>query len=486
MSWLRSGLLHAVLLVAVVAVLYGRTSGFGFSYVDDDRLIADNQAFLTGDGAVREAFARPYFGPHASDHAYFRPLVTVSFVLDAWRAGSNAGPYHVTNVVVHAVAVIALLVLLRALDFRSGTAFFGALAFAVHPALTESVAWIPGRADLLVGSFSLGSLWCWVRADRSGGLTWRVGCLALWCCALLSKESALVMPFVFAAQRVLWQRRPLSSLREPRLWMATVALLVVYLWLRMRALSGAEGDGFSVVTALSNLPTLIADLGKLFLPLKLSVLATVASTPLWPGLAALPLIYAAWRLEPERRSELGFALIALGLVLATGLPASGVLLLETRLYFAAALFVILVLEAFDLVINERSRPVVGAIVAILLFAKSYAYTNDFRDRRTFAEAAAQTSPELALAHKNLGITKQLDGDTEGALASYELALARDETEPVVHNNVAVILMSRGELGLAERHLRRELELNPGYAPARDNLAKILTATGRGSEAPQPR
>ena len=481
MSWLRSGLLHAALLVAAVLALYGRTTVFGFSYVDDDRLIADNQAFLTGPGALREAFGRPYFGEHASDHAYFRPLVTVTFVLDAWRVGAHAGGYHATNVALHAVAVVALLLLLRALDFRGGTAFFGALAFAVHPALTESVAWIPGRTDLLAGLFSIGSLWCWVRAERGAGPAWRVVCLALWFCALLSKESALVLPFVFAAQRVLWQRRALSSLREPRLWLAITGVLAVYLGLRMRALSGTEGDGYSMVTVLSNLPTLIAGLGKLFLPLELAVLATVASTPIWPGLAALPLLYAAWKLEPERRSELGFGVVALGLALAPGLPASGVLLLESRLYFAGALFVIVVLEAFDLVINERSRPVVGIIVAVLLVTKSYPYTDDFRDRRSFAEAAVKKSPDLALAHRNLGIAKQLEGDVEGALASYELSLARDETEPVVHNNVAVILMSRGELEMAERHLRRELELNPDYAPARDNLTKILRATGRNSE-----
>ncbi len=481
MSWLRSGLLHAALLLAVVFALYGRTARFDFSYVDDDRLIVDNQAFLTGPGALREAFEQPYFGPHASDHAYFRPLVTASFVLDARRVGGEAGGYHLTNVVIHALAVLALLWLLRALDFRRATAFFGALAFAVHPALTESVAWIPGRADLLVGLFSIASLGCWVRAERTGSLAWRVGCLLLWCCALLSKESALVLPFVFAAERVLWQRRALASLRQSLLWLSMVGVLAAYLGLRMRALSGLGGEGFSVVTALSNLPTLVAGLGKLFLPLEPSVLATVASTPLWPGLAGLPLIYATWRMGAERRSEVAFGLLALLLVLATGLPASGLLLLESRLYFAGALFVIVVLEAFDLVVNERSRPVVGTIVAILMVVKAYPYTNDFRDRRSFAEAAVKMSPELALAHRNLGIAKHLEGDLEGALASYELSLARDETEPVVHNNVAVILMGRGELAAAERHLRRELELNPSYAPARDNLAKILATTGRPPE-----
>ncbi len=188
MSWFRSGLLHAVLLVAVVVVLYGRTTGFGFSYVDDDRLIVDNQAFLTSRTAVPEAFGRPYFG-HASDHAYFRPLVTVSFVLDAWHAGSDPGAYHTTNVFVHALAVVALLFLLRVLEHRGGSAFFERFSCLRASGAHGERAWIPGRTDLLVGLFAICSLSCWACAEHAGGRAWRAGCLALWFCALLSKET---------------------------------------------------------------------------------------------------------------------------------------------------------------------------------------------------------------------------------------------------------------------------------------------------------
>jgi len=479
---LRSSLLHGVLLVAAVFALYFRTTGFGFSYVDDDRLIVENQAFLTSSGAVLEAFERPYFGAGASDHAYYRPLVTASFALDTWRAGNGAGAYHASNVIVHALAVVALLFLLRALEFRPGTAFFAALAFAVHPALTESVAWIPGRTDLLLGLFSLASLWCWVRAERTRSPALHGACVALWFCALLSKESAVVLPLLWAAERAFWQRRGLASLRAPRLWLGVIAALGAYLGLRWSALDGLGGEGFSLGNAFSNLPSLLGSLGKLVLPLEPSVLATAAGTPLLPGLAGVALIYVLFRLGEERRSELLFALIALGLSLAPGLPASGVLLLESRLYFSAALFVFFVAEAFDLLFHERSRPIVAAVVTILLAGKAYDYTGDFRDRRTFAEAAVRTSPELALAHRNLGIALHVQGDLDGAEAAYRTALARDETEPVVHNNLGVILMGRGDLFTAERHLRRELELNPGHAPAHDNLAKILNASGRAAEA----
>ena len=52
----------------------------------------------------------------------------------------------------------------------------------------------------------------------------------------------------------------------------------------------------------------------------------------------------------------------------------------------------------------------------------------------------------------------------------------------MHNNVAVLLMAEGRLPEAEQELRAELAINPGYAAAHDNLARVLAALGRAEEA----
>ncbi len=39
-------------------------------------------------------------------------------------------------------------------------------------------------------------------------------------------------------------------------------------------------------------------------------------------------------------------------------------------------------------------------------------------------------------------------------------------------------MAKGDLVQAERELRKELEINPGYAEAQQNLAMVLHALGR--------
>ena len=45
-----------------------------------------------------------------------------------------------------------------------------------------------------------------------------------------------------------------------------------------------------------------------------------------------------------------------------------------------------------------------------------------------------------------------------------------------------MLMAEGRLPEAEQELRAELAVNPNYAVAHDNLARVLGALGRAQEA----
>ena len=110
-------------LLAVVALslaLYGRTLGFPFAELDDGELVRDDLEFLTRPSAALEAFGRPYFRARAHDHAYYRPVVTASFALDAAGSGGSASGYRLTNVLLHAATASLLLVLLVAEGYGRG------------------------------------------------------------------------------------------------------------------------------------------------------------------------------------------------------------------------------------------------------------------------------------------------------------------------------------------------------------------------------
>ncbi|PYP69137.1 MAG: hypothetical protein DMD36_11130 [Gemmatimonadetes bacterium] len=63
-----------------------------------------------------------------------------------------------------------------------------------------------------------------------------------------------------------------------------------------------------------------------------------------------------------------------------------------------------------------------------------------------------------------------EGRPAEAEAQYEQALALDDRFAAVHNNLGNVLVMQGKLEEGKRHYRRALELNPGYADARRNLA----------------
>lgn len=466
--------------VAVALALYARTLGFGFSYLDDDALILDQQSVLAQPSGVWRAFGRPMFPSSGRDHAYYRPLVTASYALDAQWSGDRALGYRLTNVLLHALAAGLLFLLLRRLGHRDGVALFGGLLFAVHPALTEAVAWIPGRNDSLVTVFALGSWLLLLRARETKRWPDRLGHLLAWLAALCTKEVAVVLPLVFLGHLAFIERRPMRTLAARWLLAGWAAALAVYLASRAAALPDGSGTaGVAAAGFLAHAPVIVSGLGKLTLPVHLSVLATPEDSWLWPGALGAGLLLGALMLRGVRRASILFALACFVLLIAPSLPASNLLALESRLYLPAVAIVLAACEIARCATGPlRARLAAATAMVAVLAVVSFLYSDDFRDRLTFSQAAVRGSPHSALAHRNLGVTYQLVGDPSGARLEYQRALAEDAGEPVVHNNLGVLLMAEGRLEEAEHELREELTLNPGYPQAQQNLAAVLRARGQ--------
>jgi hypothetical protein len=124
------------LIFAAVILLYGRTLFFNYVFLDDNALILNQQEFLRHAANILAAFRTDVFHGTQGQGAYYRPLLTVSFMFDVWWGGIRPLAFHLTNVLSHAGASCLLFLLLSRLGARRGPALFCALAFAVHPALT--------------------------------------------------------------------------------------------------------------------------------------------------------------------------------------------------------------------------------------------------------------------------------------------------------------------------------------------------------------
>lgn len=189
----RELLLVALPAWCVAVAVYFPTIGYEFT-LDDEASVVKNPDVVDPHAPVLDVFFHDFWGrplnAHNS-HQSLRPLTTLSFRFDRWRAeldgkryktdelrlapigtealqpGSNdaAYPFHVTNVLLHALASAMLsFFCFHRLGTSKREAILTGTFFAVHPVHVESVANITGRADILAFLFLLAyaqnfSLW---------------------------------------------------------------------------------------------------------------------------------------------------------------------------------------------------------------------------------------------------------------------------------------------------------------------------------------
>jgi hypothetical protein len=219
-----------LLLLAAIALTFGRILSSEFVDWDDGKLIYDNSNITQG---TLEGLARQWNWRDPNAFNLYDPLAYTTWWLlahaakihtpDALGATINPQVFHAANLIVHWLAACVVLEILARIGIGGWPAAAGALLFAVHPLQTEAVAWATGMKDLLGGLFALATIWRYLVAAQSEGAARRNNCIAasmLFLAALLSKPSAVVLPLIVVSFDVVLYRRPLRrSLPWIGLWL---------------------------------------------------------------------------------------------------------------------------------------------------------------------------------------------------------------------------------------------------------------------------
>jgi len=170
---------------------------------------------------------------------YYRPLTILSLALDSAVYGNTPAGFHLTNLVIHLVSTGLLFLLLRARGCAGHAAVLGAALWALHPRLTEAVAWISGRTDVLAGFFVL----CALSVQARDGWWRRTASALLLLLGLLCKEVALAG--VAAVLVTEWVAGGPVAARLRRMVPAAAAL-AVYALLRESAIGVPRDSGHSL------------------------------------------------------------------------------------------------------------------------------------------------------------------------------------------------------------------------------------------------
>lgn len=341
----------AALMVVATGAVYWPALGAGF--LGDDFMILHRLRALEHATDVIRFFRGEFF-------EYYRPLGFVSHAIDWAIAGQNPREFHLTNLAIHIINTILVLLIGRELSPRPLAGLLAAGLFALHASNNEAVVWMSARFDLLATGFALGALYCMIR----GGFRNQLAAAVLYFFALLSKEAVVALPIAVAG----WSTFRLRATTARTLMFVVPWLVALASYSALRHVAG----GVSAVGGTSRLPKLAAFIICL-------TAVTALSSERWFRLRD-------W-LQPRRTQ---FALVAvlgiLALLVASALSQGrfGVLAREKLAVAGFAVFYLAspVLSPGESFFSDPTAPaawIVGALATVGVVALIFALWSRFLD-----------------------------------------------------------------------------------------------------------
>jgi tetratricopeptide (TPR) repeat protein len=515
-----------VLLLAILVHLNVLSNGFGW---DDEDII---KRLRPPDHGWSLFLSNPTSDPASKEiSSYYRPLVSVSYLLDYIIWGRNPFGFHLSVLLAHLLNTGLVFFLAKGLTTwvnpkpvpthhsNSQTddllPLLVASLFAVHPVHAEAVAWIAGRNDVFCTTFILSSMVLYIRFRRTDQ-EWNFGLSMLFFFfALLTKETAIGLVLLYPLYDYS-SEPPTPSHPKQRMGMRfliPLAILGLYFWMRTRTITDPMGP-LSLEHASSPLFTVIGVIG---LYLKLMIfpypqhpfIVTLPRSPIHLFLSGLVLVFLVggtiWAFS-RRYRLIGWGLIWAFAFLAPAIPIALINGPATsaaeRYVYAPSIGFLIALGAVVLGALNRLLAKTGwttrkvwtsAFLLWIVFLTAFGWESwnrntVWRNTLTFWETAVAASsgndPREAPAHNNLGVGYKARGRLSESIRELQTAIELKPDYTDAHYNLGVVYEDMGRLNEALQEYRSTLKLKPDDAEAHNSLGNVYTAQKRLEEAVQ--
>jgi tetratricopeptide (TPR) repeat protein len=436
--------LVAVALFVVTFCAYSNSFRSGFPLDNDPLILQDPRVHAATSENVSLIISRSaWWVP--PEKGLYRPLTTLTYLFNYAVLGDadQAAGYHYINFLIHFINVLLCYGLALSVLRKFWPSVFVAALWAAHPALTESVTNIVGRADLLAAFGVLSGLWMYRISRESTGarrIGWLVGLMAATAIGIFSKENAVAIVGLIVLWEICWWKDR-SQLRNLAYGIITASLpIIAFVAQRSIVLARSTvavfpyvdtpllGAGF-FAARLTAVKVLAKYLWLLIWPAKLSWNYYYSQVPLARGslqdwiawiVIAAAIIGASIAFRRNRAVFFfaGFALIAL-------IPTSNLIILvgsimaERFLYLPtigfAACVVIGVYAIGERFASRATAPIILCVFIVALGIRTYSRNLDWRDNATLLEAGVRDTPDSFASHFALATHLYLSDPTHSNL-----------------------------------------------------------------------
>ncbi len=481
------------IVVAVFSVvgfaIYSTAVGNPFIW-DDFTLVTNNKA-IQGWGGFFQLFK----GNVVEQSSFYRPLQMFSYLLDYQIWSLNPRGFHLTSIALHIATAISFGWLVSLLVKDRWIAVLAGLLFLVHPVHNEAVVYISGRADPLMALFAILSAALYVRFDQRGQKADAVGAIILLFLALLSKEYALILPFLLLGYHYVFR----SSIKG-RVLYPMLTLAAGYFILRMLNVVGVADMHVKTQTILlQRLPAtfyaMFEYLRLLILPYDL-YLGYGQKLFAWshPKVIAGAFIYVAlWSAAVGSRKRypivsFGLMWYLIGLLPVMNLYPINAYMAEHWIYVPSmGLFLVAAYGIRRLYerVPVKDPVILGASVFILIMSLLTLKQNfTWKDPIAFYERIVEINPRFVKAYNNLGKLYSAQEDYARAAEYFRKTFEIQPRFEKGYHNYAVCLAKLNRVDEALKYYNQALSINPNFAPTYNNLGALYLDLGEYDKAEQ--
>jgi hypothetical protein len=505
---------------AAVLLLYLPTVKLGYTQLDDSIFIQEQKEYNENLSNLIVSFERGVF--HPTKDVYYRPVLLDSFILNHFISGENIADWHLVNVLLHLAAVLLLFRLLKKLQLTRAAVFLLTMFFAVHPVLAQAVAWIPGRNDTLLAIF----VFSFFHAAMEFAATKKAGLLMvqwlLLLLALFTKETAVFAAPAAAVILVMLMKQKFFS--KPLVILYASWLVAGLVWLLARSQASLEHSQLQVAEMAAAFPSrlivLVHYLGKIVLPVQLSVFPIVEDTPVFFGIAGWLLISVLVFLGKGKNKPsllAGIFIYVLFFIPALLVPESlNDQDFEHRTYLPMLGFLLVLGESILFRNHWKEGHILsgGIVIVLVLAVINWNHQKKFSDPVTFWTAAVETSPNSAYANMMLGaridetdkprsdqlIRKAYRLNPEQKYINYYMGVVKQTNDSILASEVfflkeleisdyyqcyfhlARVAFEKKDQAMAIAYLEKYISRNAGDGQANHNLLLLYVETGQLEKA----
>ncbi|MFC1770484.1 hypothetical protein ACFLZV_01225 [Candidatus Margulisiibacteriota bacterium] len=475
-------------MAVIIFVCYANIVQSPFLWDDEEMVI--NNPLIREWKYVKNIFTASAFGNKLTEGKFYRPLQILTYLFDYQIWGLNSIGYHVTNIFIHIINAVLVLLLLNYLGFSSLLALLGAAVFAVHPVGIEAITYISGRGDLLCVGFALACFNLFLIGSKKNKSYLFVAAFICYLASILSKENTLFLPIILSVYLLLYKKqyKQIANL----LFLGSINLIMVsYIVFRLFFINLSKSAALSLIASASyyerflSIPkALVIYLKIFFFPINLHmeyhfVEKSLFSPFIWLGIPFLAaFFFLLIKLSKDKLlSIFGAAMLFLGLAIVLNIPMPlPSTVREHWLYFPQIGLIIMLLLIIPSRLSKKNKDyIIYAFVAILaLFGICTIMRNrDWRSPIILYEHDLQLEPKSFVLHNNLGVELFRLKFYSQAKKSFINSI---ETSPgkgygTAYNNLAVILEEEDNLDQAVKLLKESIN-SSNYYLAYINIGRI--------------